>query len=897
MNYYQYFTGGGGGGGGGLTQIQVRSPANVWTDVGFYAGDLYVPVTNTFGNPLWVTGSVTMNNPGGGGGGGTVTATIDNPVSVAVIGTPTVTANQGGIWTVSSIGSTVTVSQTNTPAGTASVSMTNFPTAANPINITASSANPASVYVVNSQGSDVRITGSTITMSFSATNGGALTASVSNFPAVQQVTSTLAEPLWVTGTTTVTGTFAAVFSGTQIVTSSLAAPVWVTGTTVISSSPSSPITVTGTVTATFTASVPMSMTNFPVVTATFTGNLPLGTVTVTASTSNPASVFVVNSQGSDVRITGTTITLPVSGVVTATFTGTVPVSMSNPVNFVTATLTGAVNTVPTTPNPTQFYPVRLTDGTSYYNATGGGGGGGGNTVLVPPINNPNTASLTLVNQVASITTLVGANSNRVGYQIFNDSSATLYVYYGTNNVDNSQSLQIGPKQVYESAENVFVGNIYGQWVSAGSGLARVTEYTNNYGVTGTIIVNQGTGALPDTLTPWQVTFPQYSLDAFGGVRVSPPYTLFDMSNKYGIDPEVTTSGSASATVTADPANSAFDLTVTAASGSYARARTNTWFKYQAGRGQRILQTVVHPDTGKSNQIRRWGYFDDNDGLFWQVSGTNFGFVRRTSTSGAPVETFISQSAFNVDKVDGTGQSGLNLDITKGNIYEMQFQWLGVGNVELYVNGIPVHVIRNPNTLSNPYIKTAVLPCSWEVQNMAASTASSMKAICANVTSEGGNDPPEISFGVRASSSVGSGIANEAPLIAIRQAQTVGGIDNRIISLPRMLNMATTTKAAFFRVIANPTTITGGTWVSADSLSAMEVNSGSTGWTGGSTILASYLAGTPSQQEIDLTELFHVNARKLRRDAFTGEANVFLVVGYGDGGSSTVVSSVTWEEIR
>ena len=900
MNFYQYYGTGGGGGGGIVEQT------GAWV------------VTSTFANKVWITGTVHVDNPGGSGGGGIVEQTASWVVTDAGTGL-NVNATQAGVWnigTVASITNVVNVSARQTASWvvsdggallsvdglvgvTGAVAITSgvITTITNPVVITATVANPA--YVTSTTTSPVNVTG-VVTVSQTGTwvtTPGGVQTITSTVGSPVYVSSTITNPVNVTGTVTlgltsslsvvaaglvgVTGAVA-ITSGVLtsitnpvVVTSTQASPVWVTssggGSTV-----SGLVGVTGAIA--ITSGVITTITNPVLVTSTLTNPVwTTGTTTVTGALT------------ASVALTGA---LPVTGLVGVS--GTVAITSGT-----ITTITNAVNTVPITPNPTQFYPVRLTDGVSYYNATGGGGGTGG-TVLVPPINNPSTASLTVVNQNVAIVTLLGGNASRVGYQIYNDSSATLNIFFGTNNISNSQSIQVGSRQVYETSELVFNGNIYGQWLSAGAGVARVTEYTNNTGVTGTIITNQGDGLDPDTLAPWQVILPPYNMDAFGGVRVSNPFTLYDMTNKYGIDTrELSVSSSGGATITSSLNDSGVGLTTTATSGSYARMRTNTWFRYQAGRGQRILQTVVHRDAGQTGQVRRWGYFDDNDGIYWMLSGTTFNIVRRTSTSGAPVEVVVSQSAFNIDKVDGTGQSGLNVDFTKGNIYELQFQWLGVGNVELYINGVPCHTMRNPNTLANPYIKTAVLPLSWEVQNIAASVASSMLAICANVTSEGGQNPSAVTFGAYsvAGTPVGSGIANEVPIIAIRLSQTFGGVDNRLTVLPKLLEMATTTKAAFFRVVMNPATLTGGTWQSVDAASGVEYNTGSTAFTGGQHIIRSYLPGSPSVNTTVLGPYFDQTSRKLRRDAFTGVSDVLLVVAYGDGGASTALPSLTWDEIK
>lgn len=76
-------------------------------------------------------------------------------------------------------------------------------------------------------------------------------------------------------------------------------------------------------------------------------------------------------------------------------------------------------------------------------------------------------------------------------------------------------------------------------------------------------------------------------------------------------------------------------------------------------------------------------------------------------------TFVSQSSWNIDKMDGTGESRVTLNPAKGNVYTIGYQYLGFGNaifsIEDQKKGIfvPVHQIENANTrdtvvLRNPH---------------------------------------------------------------------------------------------------------------------------------------------------------------------------------------------------
>ena len=95
------------------------------------------------------------------------------------------------------------------------------------------------------------------------------------------------------------------------------------------------------------------------------------------------------------------------------------------------------------------------------------------------------------------------------------------------------------------------------------------------------------------------------------------------------------------------------------------------------------------------------------------SATGTGLVSsftRVSEGIAPQSDFYPQSSWNYDKMDGTGPTRMVLDTTKGNVFEIGFQYLGQGNaffgIENSEDGIisPVHVIKNANNRTKPVLK-------------------------------------------------------------------------------------------------------------------------------------------------------------------------------------------------
>ena len=235
------------------------------------------------------------------------------------------------------------------------------------------------------------------------------------------------------------------------------------------------------------------------------------------------------------------------------------------------------------------------------------------------------------------------------------------------------------------------------------------------------------------------------VDAFGRQRVSNPEKifaskqLFDNLPLYFDDIQYSGSGTSS-TYSSNTASSILSVSATTA-GKRVR-QTYMRFNYQPSKSQLIYITgVLKKSGGGTGIISRMGYFDENDGLFLQRSGNITSFVRRTNASGSPVDNITTQANWNIDKMDGSGLSGIELDFSKTQILVIDFEWLGVGSIRFgfVINGIVyyAHQINNANNLTQVYMSTPNLPIRYEIENSGTGVASSLEAICASVTSEGG----------------------------------------------------------------------------------------------------------------------------------------------------------------
>ncbi len=390
-----------------------------------------------------------------------------------------------------------------------------------------------------------------------------------------------------------------------------------------------------------------------------------------------------------------------------------------------------------------------------------------------------------------------------------------------------------------------------------------------------------------------MTIDPYRLSAFGEHRVSSPLALADIIHRYGIDTErlgVYTANGGS--VSHVPTESAARIAVTGASGSEAILSTHEHFRYQAGRGKSVVLTGYWSDAGQANQTREWGEFDGNDGVFFRLVGTTLYTVVRSSTSGSPVDTAIPSYTWSHDRADGTGDLGV-IDVTKGNIWEIRYQWLGVGTVQFFVNGILVDERRHAGTLAAPYMATAQNPVRVRVVNTGVSSAASFTSICYSVASQSGYEGPRQAFSSIVSTTT---LASPGrPILGLRVASTFGGLANRSIILPESLVFSSDAANARIALVFNPT-IAGGTWAAPATGSAAEVATNITSISGGTTLYALDTGGV-DVSSIDLVRIFSRLARKmLRRDLPTVALDSVVLVATSSP-SRAARASLEWSEIQ
>ena len=410
-------------------------------------------------------------------------------------------------------------------------------------------------------------------------------------------------------------------------------------------------------------------------------------------------------------------------------------------------------------------------------------------------------------------------------------------------------------------------------------------------------------ATVDTTSGFPVTFAHTpNFDAFGRLRTSSPLTLFDSSHRYR-DNNLWSSLTAAGGSYAFNANQGLvDLTVSGLSGSSVVRETAKVFSYQPGKSLLVLNTFVLAPSA-ANLRQRVGYFGADNGMYFQLSGGEISFVERSLVGGAPAtETTVPLSAWNHDRLDGTGPSGFTLDVTKAQIQWMDIEWLGLGTVRtgFVIDGkfVLCHSFHHANKIASTYITTASLPLRYEITNTGATGVSrTMKHICSTVISEGGYELRGLQ------QAIGTPVAAPKALTLASTFYPVATIRLKATRLDAIviltaISLLPVTNGAFYewRVIASGTTSGGAGWVDAGADSAVEYKLDATSVSGGRILASGFMQGSnQGSPSVDILKeaLFKF---QLERDGLAATPYELTLAIATNNAGSPAYGSMDWEEI-
>jgi len=332
------------------------------------------------------------------------------------------------------------------------------------------------------------------------------------------------------------------------------------------------------------------------------------------------------------------------------------------------------------------------------------------------------------------------------------------------------------------------------------------------GTLGTPIVGKdsnGNAKFPsvDYLGSFKVTPSDQAGDIDHRMRVSLAHTLFSGKTIYDKQPlkykeELTNSGTS-----VFNANESSVTLSTTLSGDKVIRQSSFYPTYQPNKTQRFASTFRF-GVGVTGLEQRAGIFDDKNGIFVRLNGTNLEIVLRSFTTGSVVDTIVSQASWNIDPLDGNGRSGATIDITKAQHLIIDYLWLGVGPARIgFRNGgdiVYVHKFNNDNVSSGVYMSESSLPVRWEIIQT-GSSAGSMNAFCSVIESEGGVMIDGIERGYISDTGFTFTIGQELPILSIRLASS--RVHN-FVKITEIGILADDKFDATFKWVLNPT-FTGG----------------------------------------------------------------------------------------
>lgn len=243
----------------------------------------------------------------------------------------------------------------------------------------------------------------------------------------------------------------------------------------------------------------------------------------------------------------------------------------------------------------------------------------------------------------------------------------------------------------------------------------------------------------------------------------------------------------------------------------------------------------------------------------------------------------------------TNKSGMNLSPSYGNVYQIEYTFLGFGTVKFYVmspnlNGFNlVHLLQYPNTYRNQLVRNPSFPLYWYANNGATTNNLVVSSASGAQFVEGPIRYLGPRFGVsRPSYSLGTA-GTEYAIIALQNTTTYGGTANRSQMIWRLLSMASSTNGQGTIVVnvwLNPTFPASFTFTSVNTYSIMnkDITTVTTGPTSG-TVIFNTVVSANSSAIVDMSDM----------NIYMNPGDVVAITAIPATNNTAVVIALNWSE--
>ena len=294
--------------------------------------------------------------------------------------------------------------------------------------------------------------------------------------------------------------------------------------------------------------------------------------------------------------------------------------------------------------------------------------------------------------------------------------------------------------------------------------------------------------------------------------------------------------------------------------------------------------------GLADEVGSSTYF--TNGFMIGYVGTTFGFHRFQND----VLTTVALSAWD-DPLDGTGTSGMTIDFTKLNVFQIQFQYLGAGAINVYVESpttgkfFIAHQIQYANLYTSPSVYNPNFHLIVFSGNGATTSDIILKTASCAYFVEGKTElietqQPQFCTGIKEKTTV----TTEVAIVTIKNKSTYAGKNNFIdILLERFgcsIEASSANNLGSIRLIKNATL--GGVPSYADintTDSVVSFDVAGTTVTGGENIISIPLAGKNDKWVENLVQY----------KIILGEGETLTIAGLS-ANSATIDASLLWKEL-
>ena len=358
----------------------------------------------------------------------------------------------------------------------------------------------------------------------------------------------------------------------------------------------------------------------------------------------------------------------------------------------------------------------------------------------------------------------------------------------------------------------------------------------------------------------------------------------------GCDELFTDTTSGAGTIEYNTTESAVYLSATNANGDGATRITDRYHFHQPGTSLHGTLTVKLNNNGMAGCVRNYGYFDDENGLFFRLNGLMPEIVYRTSISGTTVDTVANFTQWNGDGLNGYGKSGIVL-----NMMEYNTCWFTLGDragsvlsLGIYHNGqrITVHTF---NTTVNP-LKNSSLPIKVEISNETM-TAGPNEIVLTNSIIKLTGAPDYTFWRFADMECTDKEVDVDTPLILMRSKKLLSnGQVNHIGAYPETLSIYTDAPVKLQVISTISSDVSGATW-NIVGQSTIEGDYAATGIDTTSAdywVMNTYYCQTGCTN-IDISKQFELNDYGLCTNAYGDNINITGLVGTALTDASTNVT--------